>query len=502
MKNLFKARFKAVFLCFLSVTAIVSGSMSVYSGAIPGNPDGKMAIPQEARQEDVSKPDHVIGTGTPESCTSEAFIQAVAKGGKIVFNGGSKPFTLTLDRCAKIFNNANPDVIIDGGGLVTLSGGGKTRILYMNTCDPNQVWTTDHAQNQDYPRLTVQNLTFTHGNATADTVYDGGGAIWVRGGRFKVVNCLFTNNVCASTGADVGGGALRVFDQYEDLPVYVVNSTFGGGKGLGNVGANGGALSSIGVSWTIINSVFSYNEAIGQGGNPAKPGTSGGGSGGAIYNDGNKMTLSLSGTRIENNRVNAYGSGIFFVTNDHTGDIKLDNTTVENNIGGSWYPVMSGISMHADTKLTIANTVPSSANQPSAAPVSAAVRINGKDMALEAYNIDNSNYFKLRDLAMLLSGSSKQFEITWNDSERTMTLASGKAYFPIGGELTLPGASQSQPYRQTQPNIMLDGRSITLTAYTINNSNYFKLRDIAAQIGFNVSWDEAADRIHINTPTN
>ncbi len=84
--------------------------------------------------------------------------------------------------------------------------------------------------------------------------------------------------------------------------------------------------------------MFSHNEAIGNGGNPAKAGSVGGGSGGAIYNDGNEMTLKLSGTKVEKNKVNAYGSGIFFVTNNHTGDIVLENSLVENNIGGSWYP--------------------------------------------------------------------------------------------------------------------------------------------------------------------
>ncbi|MDA3847106.1 MAG: hypothetical protein PF505_11290, partial [Vallitaleaceae bacterium] len=130
-----------------------------------GNPEGMMPIPEEAQLEDVSNPDHIIGTGTPESCTAEAFTQAVALGGTIVFNGGTEPFTITLTETAKIFNNANPDVIIDGGGLVTLSGGDHVRILYMNTADPEQVWTTSHAQNQDHPRLTVQNLHFTSGNS-------------------------------------------------------------------------------------------------------------------------------------------------------------------------------------------------------------------------------------------------------------------------------------------------------------------------------------------------
>lgn len=326
-------------------------------GPPAGNPDGTYPVPPEAGPVDVSSPDRIIGTGTPESCTAQAFIDAVAQGGKIVFNGGTEPFTITLDRPAKVFNNVDvPEIVIDGGGLVTLSGGGKTRILYMNTCDKNQNWTTSHCQNQDHPRLTIQNITFADGNSTAETEYDGGGAIWVRGGRFKAVNCRFFNNYCASTGPDVGGAAIRVFSQYNNLPVYIVNCTFGGEEGYGNVGSNGGGISSIGVSWTIINSLFSYNRAIGNGGNPTEAGTPGGGSGGAIYNDGNTMTLTILGSLIEQNEVNAYGSAIFFVTNDHSGNIVIDQCTIRSNIGGSWYPVYPQISMHDDTKIEVSNT--------------------------------------------------------------------------------------------------------------------------------------------------
>lgn len=473
--------------------------VSIYASTILGNPEGRNPIPPEAREVDVSKPDHIIGTGTPESCTAEAFIEAVAKGGIIVFNGGPKPFTITLDEPAKIFNNAKPDVVIDGGGLVTLSGGGKTRILYMNTCDPKQVWTTDHAQNQDHPRLTVQNITFANGNSTGDTEHDGGGAIYVRGGRFKVINCRFINNVCAGKGPDVGGGAIRVFDQYEDLPVYVVNSTFGGAEGLGNVGSNGGAISSIGVSWTIINSLFSYNKAIGNGGNPAKPGTPGGGSGGAIYNDGNKMTLSLQGTRIEHNEVNAYGSGIFFVTNDHSGDIILDNSVVENNVGGSWYPKIPGISMHSDTKGTITNSKTTETLRTYASPTYSGIFVDDGEVKLEAYNINGNNYFKLRDIAMMLNATKKQFEITWDENTKTIEMTSGKNYTATGGEFSLSKIPRQRECSLVEPNIVLNGEQIKLTAYNINNYNYFKLRDIAQVIDFGVLWDGKVNKISIDT---
>lgn len=324
-------------------------------GPAAGNPDGGCPIPAEAGLEDTSSPDQVVGDGTPESCTGDAFIDAVAKGGVIRFDCGPDPVTITLDRPAKVFNDASDDIVIDGGGLVTLSGGGRTRILYMNTCDKAQHWTTDHCQNQPTPRLTVQNLTFIDGNSKGETEFDGGGAIWVRGGRFKVVNSRFFNNVCADTGPDVGGAAIRVFSQYEGRPVYVVNSTFGGAEGLGNQCSNGGGISSIGVSWTILNSVFTHNRAVGDGGNPAKEGTPGGGSGGAIYNDGNTMTLSICGTRIEANQVNAYGSAIFFVSNNHDGTLRITDSVIRNNRGGGWN-VLPGISMHEDTTRIIENS--------------------------------------------------------------------------------------------------------------------------------------------------
>src|SRR5690606_31278054 len=170
---------------------------------------------------------------------ADAVVEAVARGGIITSDCGPDPITITLDRPAKIVNDTGPEIVIDGGGLVTLSGGGQTRILYMNTCDEAQGWTTSHCDDQDHPRLTVQNLTFIDGNSKAEAEYDGGGAIWARGGRLKIVNSRFFGNACASTGPDVGGGAVRVFDQSEDRPVYVVGSTFGGAEGYGNTGSNG-----------------------------------------------------------------------------------------------------------------------------------------------------------------------------------------------------------------------------------------------------------------------
>jgi hypothetical protein len=302
-------------------------------GPAPGNPNGHCPAPAAAEEEDTSHPTTVVGSGTPGSCTPEAFEAAVHKAGIITFDCGPDPVTITLAHEIKVVNDAGPnglgDMVIDGGGKVTLSGGGTKRILYQNGCDPAQHWITDHCQDFPHPRLVVQNLRFADGYAREPDL--GGGALYVRSGVLKVVNCVFVNNQCAKVGPDVGGAAIYALQQAG--PVYIVNSTFGGAPGKGNVGSNGGALGSIGVSFTVLNSVMSYNQAVGYGMNPAKAGTPGGGSGGAIYNDGNTYTLSICGSEISNNSARELAGAIFFVSNDLTGALSVDQSVFRANAG-------------------------------------------------------------------------------------------------------------------------------------------------------------------------
>ncbi|MFF0309187.1 hypothetical protein ACFYSC_17300 [Streptosporangium sp. NPDC004379] len=310
-----------------AVDRVASGGAPAAAARLaPGDPAGRVPVPAEARAVNTSRPTRVVGRGTPASCTSEAVVRAVAAGGIITFSCGPKPVTIRMKATSKVVNTS-AQVVLDGGGKVTLSGEGRRRILYMNTCDRAQKWTTSHCQDQETPRLTVQNLTFADGDATGQrTDGGGGGAVFVRGGRFKVVGSSFVRNRCDTTGPDLGGAAIRVLDQSRDLPVYVVGSTFTGG-----VCSNGGALSSIGVSWVVLNSVMSGNRAVGRGANPARGGTPGGGSGGAIYNDGDRFTTRIAGSVIRDNAANEGGGAVFFVSNDRTGTLTVERSTLRGN---------------------------------------------------------------------------------------------------------------------------------------------------------------------------
>jgi len=315
---------------------------------IAGNPGGHAYVPPAARAVDTNQPNHIIGKGTPASCTSAAVVQAVAEGGVITFNCGPNPVTITMSATAKVVNTSH-EVVLDGGGLVTLSGGGKLQILYMNTCDKRQIWTTNHCDNQEWPQLVVQNMTLEDGYSpvqqTPGTPWGGGGggAIYAEGGQLKVVDSRFIDNRCYKAGPDLGGAAIRAITQYSQSPIYITGDTFNGG-----VCSNGGALSSIHSSWDVINSVMTGNQAIGWGANPARGHTPGGGSGAAIYNDGDNYNLAIEGSLIENNTAREGGGAVFFVVDNDQGTLTIKNSTLHNNPSDEFFTAgFPGIFFHS-----------------------------------------------------------------------------------------------------------------------------------------------------------
>ena len=46
-----------------------------------GNPDGHFPVPTAGKAVNTTHPNHVVGDGTPASCTSAAVVQDVAAGG-------------------------------------------------------------------------------------------------------------------------------------------------------------------------------------------------------------------------------------------------------------------------------------------------------------------------------------------------------------------------------------------------------------------------------------
>lgn len=112
---------------------------------------------------------------------------------------------------------------------------------------------------------------------------------------------------------------------------------------------------------------------------------------------------------------------------------------------------------------------------------------------LKTYGIKGDNYVKLRDIAYILNGTEKQFEIGFDSAINAVSLTSGKPYTAVGGEISdinisdvSSGSAHITHAIPADVKIYLNGREISLTAYNIGGNNYFKLRDIAKVLDFKV----------------
>ena len=121
--------------------------------------------------------------------------------------------------------------------------------------------------------------------------------------------------------------------------------------------------------------------------------------------------------------------------------------------------------------------------------------LNNKPVNISAYNIDGNNYVKLRDIAYILNGTQKQFNVIWNNN--AIYLQSGSNYVSVGNELAgLTNGNQTAI--KTTSTIYKDSNAISYNGYFINGNNFYKLRDIAESFNFEVLYNVVNNRIDIN----
>ena len=87
------------------------------------------------------------------------------------------------------------------------------------------------------------------------------------------------------------------------------------------------------------------------------------------------------------------------------------------------------------------------------------VELNGAKANLAAYTINGSNYFKLRDLAQLLSKTDSRFSVSFDEQSNAVTVVSGKEYTPVGGELAR-GRDQSKTAVVSKQSVLIDGKAV------------------------------------------
>lgn len=126
------------------------------------------------------------------------------------------------------------------------------------------------------------------------------------------------------------------------------------------------------------------------------------------------------------------------------------------------------------------------------------IQVNGTPVDIGAYGIGGNNYFKLRDVAMLLKDTQGKFQVGFDDATKKITLTTGESYTAVGGELAARD-TVNRFGNPTASDIFVDGQAVDLAAYNIGGNNYFKLRDLGSALGFAVTWDEASRTVNITT---
>lgn len=120
---------------------------------------------------------------------------------------------------------------------------------------------------------------------------------------------------------------------------------------------------------------------------------------------------------------------------------------------------------------------------------------------VDAYNIYDNNYIKLRDFAyyysMFGTHADKWFDVTWDGEKNAINLVTGKEYTVVGGEGEL-NAGVSANATLSSSAVYLNGEYVPLTAYNINDNNYFKLRDLCEALDISISWWGVQQIIYIN----
>jgi sirohydrochlorin cobaltochelatase len=120
------------------------------------------------------------------------------------------------------------------------------------------------------------------------------------------------------------------------------------------------------------------------------------------------------------------------------------------------------------------------------------LKVNGKDINCEKYNIDGNNYFKLRDLAEVLDGTNSQFDVDYDEASKTMVVTTGAPYTHKNGTELKTGVDNSASAVVSPQTLKIDGEIVKdLAVYNIGGNNYFKLRDLGKAVHFYVHYDEA-----------
>ena len=133
-----------------------------------------------------------------------------------------------------------------------------------------------------------------------------------------------------------------------------------------------------------------------------------------------------------------------------------------------------------------------------AKPCTTKVTVNGLAKSFEAYTINGSDYYKLKDLAFVLKDTNKQFNIRWFPKGKYLSLEFPAPYDVGAGEMA-KGDGTTKKATLTFPRVYFNANEIKPSVYNINGNDYYKFNELMDLVDCGVIKDKKTGTININT---
>lgn len=116
------------------------------------------------------------------------------------------------------------------------------------------------------------------------------------------------------------------------------------------------------------------------------------------------------------------------------------------------------------------------------------VSVDNKGIVFYTYKIENQEYFKLRDVAYILSSTEKKFEVEWDSETNSITITGGKPYAAIGAEMAVTDRTD-KTVTKALAQVYCDGELHKFDSYFIEDNYYFALPDLASALDIDLTYD-------------
>lgn len=131
-------------------------------------------------------------------------------------------------------------------------------------------------------------------------------------------------------------------------------------------------------------------------------------------------------------------------------------------------------------------------------PVTSRISVDGRSMQLGGFNINDNTYYKLRDIAYLLNGTDKQFDVVYDTEKSAIVMQSGRSYLGVKSEEDVSSIKDIK-LEEKQVSLYLQDEYHQFFGYMINGNTYVKIRDIVELLGVEIEWSNETKEITLIT---